>query len=390
MAIKVAIIDPSGFTLPYDHCLASALVQQGCDVVLVTSQIPSRPWNDNIRYEQWRHFYRVGSNLRKEWLRIWVKGWEHAFDMIRLLSRLHEWKPDIIHFQWLPLPLVDAIFMPFFRKIAPLLLTIHNSEAFHGDPASIIRLAGLKDALQYFDHYIVHTYYSKQKIIQKLSLHPEKITVIKHGVFNYYRKLITNPQPVPSWVNYKKKVLFFGLIRPYKGIDVLLQSFAQLPETIKKETSLIIAGRPKMDVEPLKALSKKLGIDDNVFWDLHFIREEEVAFYFLQADVVVLPYRHIDQSGVLMTALAFGKPVIASRIGGFVETIMEGVHGFLVNPEDVTGLARALARILTDDVLREQMSQAVQQLADELSWSAIAAKTCSLYKQILAKKFDKS
>lgn len=109
-----------------------------------------------------------------------------------------------------------------------------------------------------------------------------------------------------------------------------------------------------------------------------------MALYFAQADVVVLPYRRIDQSGVLMVALAFGKPVVASRVGGFAEVLRDGVHGFLVAPGDVTSLARALAQILQDEELRTRMAGVVERLASgELSWRNIAEQTVQVYQAVL-------
>ncbi len=182
----------------------------------------------------------------------------------------------------------------------------------------------------------------------------------------------------------KKKALFFGVLKPYKGVDILFEAFALLPEELKKTTVLQIVGYPKMPVEPLQILARRLGIWDYVLWELRYVREEEVGSYFSQADVVVLPYRRIDQSGVLMIALGFGKPVIASRVGGFPETITDGVHGFLVEPGDPKALAQALTRILEDNSLRERMAKAVTELAKgELSWDSIAQKTIAIYEKVI-------
>jgi glycosyltransferase involved in cell wall biosynthesis len=138
-----------------------------------------------------------------------------------------------------------------------------------------------------------------------------------------------------------------------------------------------------MPADPLKALARELGVEGRVFWDLRFVDEAEVAAYFAQSDVVVLPYRRIDQSGVLMIALAFGKPIVASRVGGFAETIQDGVHGFLVEPGNVESLAQALTRLLVDNKLRAQMGKAVQELASgKFSWDSIAKKTASVYEAL--------
>lgn len=383
--MKVAIIDPSGFSLPYDYCLSNALTKHGCQVVLVTTQMPPGPWAQNAAYERWELFYRIGSKLGKTKLRTYIKGCEHPFDMQRLIRRLRRWKPDVIHFQWLPAPAIDKLSLPRLRKIAPLVLTVHDTKPFHGAPSSRLQLIGLKSAFGYFDHYIVHTQYSRETLMNELMLPEERVSVIPHGVFTYYRGLINDlegPSQFPR-PGGEKRILYFGVLKPYKGVDILLEAFARLPARLIKDTVLQIVGYPKMPVEPLQNLARRLGIENHVFWDLRFVDEKEAAKYFSQADVIALPYRRIDQSGVLMTALAFGKPIVASRVGGFAEVLKDGVHGLLVDPEDVEALAQALARLLVDDELRARMGKAMQELAGEkLSWESIAEKTIGVYKKL--------
>lgn len=382
--MRVAIIDPSGFTPPYDNCLAIALAQQGCQVVVATTRMPLGQWAQGTAYERWEHFYRIASRLPKTKMRTYLKGCEHPFDMERLLRPLRRWRPDVIHFQWIPLPLVDGFFLRRFRKIAPLVLTVHDTEPFHGVPSSRLQLIGLESVFRCFAHYIVHTQYSKKVLVSRLRLPEGRLTVIPHGVFTCYREIaIDIARDMPQLAG-KKKVLFFGVLKPYKGVDVLLEAFARVPDPVAEEAILQIVGYPRIPVEPLRVLARRLGIEERVFWDLRFVEEAEVAAYFAQADVVVLPYRRIDQSGVLMVALAFGKPIIASRVGGVREVIDDGVHGFLVEPGDVESLAQALARVLRDENLRLRMGEAVDRLGRaELSWEAIAERTLAVYNQVV-------
>lgn len=382
--IKVAIIDPSGFTLPYDHCLATALAERGCQVLLATTSVPSRVGPQPKIYERWDRFYSISNKLPRGRLRTYLKGCEHPFGMVKLYRYLRYWRPNVIHFQWVPFPAVDLLFLQRFRKIAPLVLTVHDTEPFHGAPSSRFQLLGSKSVFKYFDQYIVHTRYSKDELIGQMMLPAERVTVVPHGVFDYYREMIgdlNRSEQVYCIKNKdKKKVLLFGALKPYKGVDVLLEAFALLPETVAKNTVLQIVGYPMMPIESLKSLAQNLGIEKKVFWDLRFVEDIEVAAYFASTDVVVLPYRRIDQSGVLMVALAFRKPIVASRVGGFSEIISNGVHGFLVEPGDAASLAQALARILNDDTLRTQMAGAVERLAcEELSWESIASKTLEVY-----------
>jgi len=386
--MKVALVDPAGFTPPHDHCLADALGRQGCKVVLVTTRLPAGPWNSAKTYERWEHFYRVANRLKWKRLRTYAKGIEHPLDMARLLRCLRRWKPDVIHFQWLALAPVDQLFLRRLRKIAPLVLTVHDTEPFQGAPSSRLQVFGLQRAYKHFDRYIVHTQMSRQQLMRHIGVEESKVEVIPPGVYNYYQEypsISTRPDQDIRHLQTPLRVLFFGVLKPYKGVDVLLEAFAKLPKRLLERSELQIVGLPRIPVELLQLLARQLGVEDRVSWDLRFVDEPEVASYFEQADVVVLPYRRIDQSGVLMVALAFGKPVVASRVGGFAEVLSDGVHGFLVEPGDPNALASALATVLGDDVLRNRMARAVQALSSgELSWKSIARRTMELYQEVLS------
>ena len=157
--------------------------------------------------------------------------------------------------------------------------------------------------------------------------------------------------------------MFFGCVEPYKGLDVLIRAFAALPADVRQQTQLLVAGTPNMDAAPLRQLARDLGVESQMVWRLNYIAEEEVPQLFREATLVVLPYRSIDQSGVLMTAVAFGKAIVASRIGGIPDVIEDGVHGLLVKPGDSQDLAQALQNLLTNPARRRSMEEATGHLA---------------------------
>jgi glycosyltransferase involved in cell wall biosynthesis len=203
-------------------------------------------------------------------------------------------------------------------------------------------------------------------------------------VLDYYLSLdgsSQTEQPPP----FHQTVMFFGNIEAYKGLDVLIRAFALLPEDLRARTQLLVAGSPNTDVVSLQKLARDLGIERCMVWKLGYIREEEVPQLFRSATIVALPYRAIDQSGVLMTAMAFGKAIVASRTGGFPEVITDRVNGILVTPGVVLELAAALQELLTNPARREAMERATSELArTELSWASSAKKTVALYETVLA------
>jgi glycosyltransferase involved in cell wall biosynthesis len=174
-------------------------------------------------------------------------------------------------------------------------------------------------------------------------------------------------------------VLLFGLMRPYKGIDVLLDAWrgADGEEPIE-DAELWIAGLPKMDISALEA-----GAPANVRFDPHFITDYELPAYFERADLVVLPYLQADQSGVLFTALAFGKPLLLSDVGGFPEMASTGAAR-IVPAGDAHALGRALRELLDDDgALAEMRMSAMTAAGGRYSWEAVGRAHIELYEQLL-------
>lgn len=139
----------------------------------------------------------------------------------------------------------------------------------------------------------------------------------------------------------KNVALFFGHVRPFKALDVLLEAWSML--TV--EALLIVAGEVWWnDEKRYQEQVRRLGIDRNVDLRFHFVPDAEVAKYFAATDVVIAPYRTEAQSGVAMTAFHFGRPVISSDAGGFPEIIEEGINGHVVPAEDPRALADAIER----------------------------------------------
>ena len=386
-ALSVVVVDPSCFSLPYDYSLCNALARHGCSMTLAHSEFHYAAWNLSAEFVRWKHFYRrtqrpsahsTGSQFWKL-----AKGVEHAVDMRAFANEVEQLRPNVIHFQWLPVPLVDRVFLPRLSRTANLVLTLHNTAGFHGSWLSRWHQgAGVSKVFRYFSAVIVHTSFSKRIVLDRGWVSADKVHVVPHGVLDYYRDL---PAEKTSNKQQEKVVLFFGRIEPCKGLDVLLKAFALLPEDLRKRTRLVVAGRPSGDPSSLRMLSRSLGIEDRVTWDLRFIGEEEVGFLFRSAAAVVLPYLEVDQSGVLMTAIGLETPIVATLTGGIPETIEDGVHGRLVRPGDAPHLAEGLKEVLSDETQRENMKSALRKLrTGHLSWDYVAQRTAEIYQRVAA------
>jgi glycosyltransferase involved in cell wall biosynthesis len=385
--LDVLVVDPGGFSIKYDYALCQALSQSACNVTLVSSEYRHAHWDVPTSFELWKHFYRRAHGDGSESGGVgWklAKAAEHAGDMKRLAELVERRRPDVVHFQWLPLPMVDAVYLPRMAAVAPLVLTIHNTTIFHGTPTSRLQGLGFRSALKTFSAFIAHARYSKDKMIRQGWAPDEQIVIIPHGAFEQGDAL-----PVVTQNKGEKEVLFLGSIRPYKAPDVLIRAFAKLPQQVRQTTRLTIAGKPGMDLAPLFRLADELGITDRISWVPRYLPEEEARAMYRSATIVALPFREIDQSGALLNAIGWGKPLVATAIGGVSETIQDGVNGLLVPPDDVDAFSSALLRLLTSPDLRTLMRTRLLALAGgDLSWGSVATKTQQLYSSLVSRKGD--
>lgn len=381
--MKVVVIDHSSSIIMYDHCLCEALVAHGCQVLYVGTNYLYTKFNQHRNYQCLYHFYPL-TNLLLEKVKLPIgfrkvmRGIEYVFDMISLVKRLRQLKPDIIHFETLPLPIIDMWFIRRIKRFAKVVVSVHDTS--HRNE-SRIQFWGFIKCLRLFDHIIVLTSFSKGQVLRKAGISSNKVEIIPHGVFECYKKGVNHQLKVVD-AKEDKIILFFGVIKDYKGLDILIAALSKLPDELLQKSRLLVAGYPFINIEPLRRLATELGVIDRITWDLRFIPEDEVSSYFDAATVIVFPYREIDQSGAMHIALAFSKPIVATKVGGFPEILQDGVHGYLVEPDDPSGLALSLKRILTNPSQIHKMSLAVHSLADSLSWDMIALKTINIYEKV--------
>jgi glycosyltransferase involved in cell wall biosynthesis len=380
--MRVALIDPSLFTWPYDAALALALHAAGHEVAIF-GKPPKDSDTGPARALLRPHFYRgLESSFAQRLPRslfLGCKGVHHIVDMTRLLSELREFRPDVIHFQWAPLPAVDRWFATRLRRLAPTVLTVHDSAPFNGAPRSALQLAGAVSIMSHFDRVIVHTDAAAARL-RGYGLRAERVRRIPHG------PLEGSAVAVPKRVRADSdpvSILLFGRIKPYKGTDVLLRAAAAMKPEALARARIHIVGQPFMDLAPLHAMVRDGGLSERVLIEPRFIADAEVGELLASADIIALPYRDIDASGVLMTAISAGVPLVATRVGLFAELLEDGRHGRLIGVDDHLALARALDELVLSPELRTRMSAHVRELRDQLpSWESIARLTHNLYAEL--------
>jgi glycosyltransferase involved in cell wall biosynthesis len=289
--------------------------------------------------------------------------------MLRAAAALRGEQRSPVHFQWLPIKSLDTGLVRAFPR--PLVFTAHETL-----PRSARGLVNTVDAV------VVHTRAGRERLVDVLGVTPQKVHVIPHGAFDYLARQ-GDEAPIDPRVGDlegRKVVLFFGLLRPYKGLDVLIEAFASAPP----DAVLLVVGMPRMPLEPLERRAAELGIGDRVRFVPRFITDREVPAYFRRADLVVLPYRSIEHSGVLFTALAFGSPLILSAVGGFVEVAADHGAARLVEPGDAASLAAAIVELLDDPAECARLAAAARLAAEtHYSWERSAELTETLYRALL-------
>ena len=368
--MRVQLVDPSAFTPPYDRALAAALARAGAEIELLTSRFlyGTVPGAEGYRVDE-RFYRRTSARGLGAWGRRPFKAAEHLLDMRRLRRALDA---DVVHYQWLTMPSLDARLLPSRR---PRLMTAHY--VLPPDPTR--RQAARARALfERMDAVVAHSEHGARRLREEAGVEAGKVHVIPHGAFDYLTRL-PEEKPLPAELRGNDPetpvILFFGLLRPYKGLDTLLRACAEL-----EGAELWIVGNPRVDVEPLRRLAA--GAAGPVRFVTRFVEDAEVPPVFRRADVVVLPYRDAEHSGVLYTGLAFGKPLVLSAVGGFPEVASRGAAR-LVPPGDAAALTAALSELVADRAARERLGAAALEAASgAYSWDAIAAQTLALYEEL--------
>lgn len=170
-------------------------------------------------------------------------------------------------------------------------------------------------------------------------------------------------------------LLFFGYIRPYKGLHLLIDALNMLKQRL--EVTALVVGEFYEDEEPYRQHLRKVGVEHMVRLVAEYVPNEKVAKYFCAADVVVLPYLSATQSGITQIAYNFNKPVIATNVGGLAEVVIDGVSGLVVRPNDAVALADAIVRFYTER-LEEKLSAGVREEKKKYSWDAMVEAIESL------------
>jgi glycosyltransferase involved in cell wall biosynthesis len=365
-SVRIALLDPPSYSPAYDHHLASALGARGHEVDLLTSPFAFGEPPAPNGYRRRELFLPLSGKLLRRAprsrLRLPLKVIEYGPSTVRLLAHLRRARPDVVNVQWLPAGSRDLIWVR--RLPLPRVLTAHNVLPHEG-AADVAERRRLYEA---FDRIVVHTRRGAEEIERLFGIPVERIVRIPHGTFN-------GPVESPSG----RTLLFFGLIRRYKGLDTLIRALPEIPGA-----RLIVAGDPLDPIEPTQQLARDLQVADRIEWRLGYLPASEIASLMREATLTVFPYRGGESaSGALSTALGHGRPAVVTEVLG--ETVREFGAGLVVPPDDPAALAQAINRLLDDPAELQEAFRGTERARQALSWDAIAAAHERLYADLTAK-----
>jgi glycosyltransferase involved in cell wall biosynthesis len=217
---------------------------------------------------------------------------------------------------------------------------------------------------------------------------PRNWSIIPHGEYGFFSPCSAVPRADARQelgLGRGPHILFFGALRRYKGLDVLLDAMACVRQQVP-DARLVIAGAPGLDVqvESFKKQADRLGIADAVIWHTEYIPYDRVHLYFHACDVVALPYRKVYDSGVLKIAQALGCPAVVTDVGGLAAAVAEGRAGRIVAPESTQSLCNALIDLIEDPEQARVLAERGRELArTEYSWDTVAEQTIRFYDAVL-------
>ena len=350
-----------------EYCirLAGGIAQDSdTQVLLLLSQDEARPY---------KHLLNGNVQLRefdKPRMRRLLRQWKMVWSLVR---EIRSFKPDVIHLQlghmWF-----NLLGLPLLRDI-PLVLTVHDSLIHVGDAASAKTPQWVYDrACFQAKERIVHAPQVRELLTRRTGVPAESVHVIPYVIVGDVDLSVGVP------VEEEPQVLFFGRIWEYKGLEYLIKA-EPLITSSAPQTKIVIAGTG----EDFARYRDMMVNPDNFVVHNEYVSDEKRAELFRRASVVVLPYIEASQSFIISIAYRFGKPVVATTVGGLPEMVDDGRTGFLVPPRDIQALASAIVKLMQNSEMRKKFGENGKRKVNvECAPEVVGQQTLMVYRQALA------
>jgi glycosyltransferase involved in cell wall biosynthesis len=368
--VDVVVLDPPSWTLPYDHALSASLARRGHRVYLLASPFTHGPSPEPAGYVREDVYLPLSSRLLAGRGRTRagavLKGLEYVPSAFRARRRVQALAPDVVHVQWLGIPRLDLHWLRRLARAYPTVLTAHEVLP----PRTAHQVDVWREVFATVDRVVVHAQSSGERLT-RLGVDPASIVEIPHPAF-------ASANGAAPAAPRGATLLFFGLIRDYKGLDVLIRALPGVFHAVPG-ARLVVAGAALDPVEPLRDLAASLGVADRIDWRLGYVPGDRIPALMEEATLVVLPYRRIEASGVFAEALGHGRPTVVSDVGAIGEAVRRFGAGEAVPPGDPDALAAACVRLLGDERLLAAAFEGVEAARRALTWDAAAEAHERLY-----------
>ena len=392
--MKIVVVEPDGAggLIHYAYQLCDALSAAGADVTLITSRhyelahLPHRfaveptmwlwPAIEPVRPGRWGRLWRA---MRRPWRGVrYALAWRHA------IGRVVELQPDIAQFATIRFPFQVWGLRRLRHAGIAVTQICHEFEPreWRGLGRRIRTTTGA--VYRQFSAIFLHGESNRRSFDTAFDVDPGVTHVIPHGDESLLVRLSdggTDARERYGIPGDRPIVLFFGGLRPSKGLEDLLEATALASR--EADLHLVIAGHPAgVDPSNLHAETTRLGIEDRTVIDARYIPFDEIGALLRAASVVALPYRSGTASGVLQVAYAFGRPVVVTDVGALADTVVPGATGLVVPPDDPPALARALVKMTTDEAEAERMGAHALDHGRSFGWGPIATSILDVYEEL--------
>ncbi len=386
-AQRVAVLS-GGRDKPYALGLTAALTGAGIEVDFVGGDefdLPQLTTNPKVNFLNLRGDQEP-AGLSRKMLRVLIYYW-------RLLGWAAQTSTPVFHILWNnKFEFVDrTLLMLFYKTLGKkIVFTAHNVNKAERDGRDTwLNRFSLRTQYRLANHLFVHTEKMKAQLVDDFGVPSPKATVIPFGINSSIPDTALTGEEARRIVGLQpeeKVILFFGNIAPYKGLEFLIEAFSRLEEAAYR---LVIVGAPKEEIGTYW-LEIERQLDDprlagRIIRRIEYVPDETTELYFKSADVLVLPYTHIFQSGVLFLAYNFGLPTIAADVGSLREEIVEGRTGYVFPARDVPALTATIERFFASNLYRERergRAELRRYAHDRYSWSKVAGMTEEVYLQL--------
>jgi len=390
--IVVALLT-GGADRPYAFGLATALMAKLVALDLVGSDDLDGP---EFRGKPGVNFLNLRGNQRPD-VSFPTKVFRVLAYYAKLILYAARAKPGIFHILWNnKFQSFDRTLLTLYYKVLgkKIVLTLHNVNAGKRDSRDTwLNRLTLRMQYRLANHLFVHTEKMRCELIEEFGVPETRVTVIPFGINNAVPNTRLAPRDAKLRLGIREDervILFFGNIAPYKGLEYLVAAFKHVLAQ-RGTYRLIIAGMPKNCEGYWRTILQAIGgvaPSERVLLRAEFIPDEETELYFKAADVLVLPYTHIYQSGVLFLGYSFGLPVIASDVGALRQDIVENKTGYVFKAEDPADLARNIERYFASELYANLNShrQEIRDYATERhSWDMVSEVTRDVYARLLGR-----